>query len=235
MKKLVAILLLSFTLPLCAMEAAEDGSGSDRGKEVVPVIGIMGMTPSPARPSALRMSKGSKGNQLLRPLFQDDEVEPTDPVLATVSKVLDVAAAAVGALVSGGEGAVSAPATMDLAREDENRIGDRDAPVSPPNESRGGGGGASSRVPVENASPISKWYSPKSPVFRIVAPATFGAIIIGGLTRRHVKKQRALGKPTVFDRMGQWVQRRYRGLVRSPKKPAGEDGRREKTTSETSA
>ena len=170
MKKLVAILLLSFTLPLCAMEAAEDGSGSDRGEEVAAVTGIWGMTPSPARRPA-----------------------------------------------------------------SEERDGREEASVAAPGESLGGGGGAASRVPVENSSPSSKWWKPKSPVFRIAVPATLGAIMIGGLARIHVKKQRALGKPTVFDRMGQWVQQRYRGLVRSPKKPAGEDGRREKTTSETSA
>ncbi len=206
MKKLVAILLLSFTLPLCAMEATmeyhSDGSGSGgEGEESFrPVIGF-GTPLSPVStapnesPEVLRMVHDLKDRQL-RPLFEDEEVEPTDPVLAV-------------------EGA---------------------APVSPPGESLGGGGGASSRVPAGNASPISKWYSPKSPVLRIVAPTSLVAIIMGGyLTRRHVKKQRALGKPTVFDRMGQWVQQRYRGLVRSPKKPAGEDGRREKTTSETSA
>ncbi len=44
------------------------------------------------------------------------------------------------------------------------------------------------------------------PVLGKVAGVTFGAFIIGGLTHRHVEKQRALGKPTIFDRMRQWRQ-----------------------------
>lgn len=51
-----------------------------------------------------------------------------------------------------------------------------------------------------------------------VAGVTFGVFVIGGLTHRHIEKQRALDKPTVFDRMRQWIQRRYRGLVRGEKK-----------------
>ena len=73
-----------------------------------------------------------------------------------------------------------------------------------------------------NASPISKWYSPTSPVFRIMAPTSLAAIIMGGyLTRRHVQRQRALGKQTVFDRMWskskQWAKKAERLVHRENK------------------
>ncbi len=239
MKKLVAILLLSFTLPLCAMEetmeaAAEyhsDGSGSGSDGDGDVITGISGMTPSPARPQGLRMS----GSSHLDPqeLFRDDEVEPTDPVLAAVSKVLDAAAAVVKGVApvtvavdpSPSPAASPAPATVDPTSEEGGVIEALDGQVSPQGEGLGGGGSASPRVPVENSSVSHRWYSPKSPVLRIVAPTSLAAIIVGGyLTRRHVEKQRALGKPTVFDRMGQWVQRRYRRLAHN-----------KKTTSETNA
>ncbi len=52
------------------------------------------------------------------------------------------------------------------------------------------------------------------------------AMVAGGAyaARRHIKVRHAKGEKTVFDRMGQWVQQRYRRLVRS-----------KKTTSETTA
>ncbi len=51
-------------------------------------------------------------------------------------------------------------------------------------------------------------------------------LLVGGAlaTHRHIKVRHAKGEKTVFDRMGQWVQQRYRRLVRS-----------KKTTSEISA
>jgi len=52
------------------------------------------------------------------------------------------------------------------------------------------------------------------------------AMVAGGVlaARRHIKVRHAKGEKTVFDRMGQWIQRRYRRLVRN-----------KKTTSETNA
>ncbi len=210
------------------------------------------------------MSKGSQPNPQA-PLFQNDEEGSTDRASAPETLPVkpipcgmshgarsddDVEYGkgrhkfrADGQAHSEGEGPLS-PASEERDGREEASVGapvpasavEGAAPVSPSGESLGGGGGASSRVPVENSSVSHRWCNPKSPVFRIVAPPGLAAIIVGAyLARRHVKKQRALGKPTVFNRMGQWVQQRYRGLVRSPKKPAGEDGRREKTTSETSA
>ncbi len=45
------------------------------------------------------------------------------------------------------------------------------------------------------------------------------AMMAGGAyaAHRHVKVRHAKGEKTVFDRMGQWVQQRYRRLVRSKK------------------
>ncbi len=52
------------------------------------------------------------------------------------------------------------------------------------------------------------------------------ALAVGGTlaARRHIEIRHAKGEKTVFDRMGQWIQQRYRGLVHN-----------KKTTSETSA
>lgn len=45
----------------------------------------------------------------------------------------------------------------------------------------------------------------------------FGALlVVGGLTRRHVTRQRALGKPTIFDRMRSWTTNRFMGKQKRP-------------------
>lgn len=46
------------------------------------------------------------------------------------------------------------------------------------------------------------WTMPKHPWLTVLAPTSLASIIMGGyLTRRHIQRQRALGKPTIFDRM----------------------------------
>jgi len=75
MKKLVAILLLSFTLPLCAMEAAEGGSGSEGEGDWDPITGIMTM-PFP--------SDGEMEYEKTRPQFE--AAEERDPEMAAAAE-----------------------------------------------------------------------------------------------------------------------------------------------------
>lgn len=228
MKKLIVVLLLSSMMPLCAM-----GDGV--------ITGVMGDTPSPVRrPQGLEMSKNSRGGSRSddegssgRASFpfegdsrshSDDEkslMNAAKTVFLRVTKALDTEALD-SVTPDGEEEKKDGERAVSPASEDEaDIIEGLDSPVS----SRGGGGGGGvSRVSAENAPVITKWYNPKSPVLRIAAPTSFAAIIIGGyLTRRHVKVQRALGKPTIFDRMWskskQW-KKRAENLIRREKKQA---------------
>ncbi len=74
------------------------------------------------------------------------------------------------------------------------------------------------------------WRNPPASFLKITVPASITAFVVGGLgyiTHRHVKKQRALGKPTVFDRMRstskQWKKKVER-LVRRPVRRSFSEG-----------
>ncbi len=106
------------------------------------------------------------------------------------------------------------------------------SPVSPPASAVLGGGSPSSSStsgrlssrPLINTNKARRFLGISK--LQYLAAMSGTALVVGGAlaTHRHIKVRHAKGEKTVFDRMGRWVQQRYRGLAR-----------REKTTSETSA